>query len=174
LRGGGGGPWARFSFLELWLFLFLLFSLLQQNKGKILSKSNKQKWKFSIVSGFSSSFFFLCLLSSAGNKQKMVASNFFSPVGIMFDCHWDSYNWRTHAPRNNKKNNKLIFFSLRYFIVSRPPLPFRDILLQMRKKRGPWKTKKFGRLKETVCCFFYCSVQKAQHSRLERNQTEFK
>jgi hypothetical protein len=32
-------------------------------------------------------FFFLCLLSSAGNKQKMVASNFFSPVGIMYDCH---------------------------------------------------------------------------------------
>jgi hypothetical protein len=40
----------------------------------------------------------------------------------------------------------------------------------MRKKRGPWKTKKFGRLKETVCCFFYCSVQKAQHSRPEKKR----
>lgn len=100
-----GGPWARFSFLELWLFLFLLFSLLQQNKGKILSKSNKQKMKIFNCVWLLQFFFFLCLLSSAGNKKKKLLRATFSLLLVLCSAAIETVTTdaRTHRGITKKK-----------------------------------------------------------------------
>jgi formate hydrogenlyase subunit 3/multisubunit Na+/H+ antiporter MnhD subunit len=80
---------------------------------------------------------------------------------------------RTHRGITKKITN-LFFFPFVISLLVAPLCPFETFSSKWERREALGKHKKFGRLKETVCCFFYCSVQKAQHSRLERNQTEFK
>lgn len=160
LRRGGGGPWARFSFLELWLFLFLLFSLLQQNKGKILSKSNKQKWKFSIVSGFSSSFsFYVFWVLLETNKKWLRAT--FSLLLVLCSTAIETVTTDARTHRGiTKKITNLFFFPFVISLLVAPLCPFETFSSKWERREALGKRKNLEDLRKLFVVFFIVQSKK--------------